>query len=372
MSQSRRDFVRGIIPLAGGTVALAAAHPGTPRHVVVYQEHGHFAGWPANHGIWSWKNEILVGFEIGRFRAGATGHAIDYSTPAEHVLARSLDGGESWKIERPDSLQPPPGEKVAGVPAGERGKPLADCPGGIDFTHRDFVLTARMASIHAGQSRFYHSADRGKNWLGPYRLPDFGQRGTAARTDYLVNGRHDLTLFLTAAKSNGREGRVIAGRTRDGGKTWQFEAYVTPEPEGDDYAIMPSSVRLDGRTILTAVRYRKFIDLYRSRDGGRTWEHAGRPAPETGGNPPSLVRLRDKRLALTYGYRLRPYGIRARMSSDNGRTWGGEIVLREDGGNWDLGYPRTVERADGRLVTLYYYNTAADAERFIGATIWSA
>ena len=40
--------------------------------------------------------------------------------------------------------------------------------------------------------------DRGKNWQGPFRLPLFGQKGIAARTDYLVNGKHDCTLFLTA------------------------------------------------------------------------------------------------------------------------------------------------------------------------------
>ena len=181
-----------------------------------------------------------------------------------------------------------------------------------------------------------------------------------------------MTMFLTAAKSNGREGRVIAVRTKDGGKAWSFQSFVTPEPEGNDYAIMPSTVQLDSKTILTAVRYRKFIDLFRSDDGGLTWQNAGRPAPETGGNPPSMIRLKDGRLAMTYGYRLKPFGIRARLSSDQGKTWSDEIVLRDDGGSWDLGYPRTVQRRDGKLVSVYYYNTAANAERFIGATIWQA
>src|ERR1043166_3124889 len=37
------------------------------RHVVVYHEPGKFAGWPANAGIWSWGDEILVGFHAGFF-----------------------------------------------------------------------------------------------------------------------------------------------------------------------------------------------------------------------------------------------------------------------------------------------------------------
>jgi hypothetical protein len=346
------------------------AEPRSAKHLIVFQEDGRFGGWPANHGAWSWGREMLVGFEVGHFRKTEQGHAIDYTRPAEHVLARSRDGGETWKIERPEGLRPPPGEKVAGVPTQQDGRQLSDCPGGIDFTNPNFVFTARMTSIHAGQSRFYHSADRGKTWSGPFRLPDFGQKGIAARTDYLINGKHDMMLFLTAAKSNGREGRVICVRTTDGGKSWAMVSFVTPEPEGNDYAIMPSSVRPDPSTILTAVRYRKFIDLFRSTDDAKTWVNFGRPAPETGGNPPSLVKLTDGRLVLTYGYRLAPYGIRARVSGDLGKTWGEEIMLRNDGGSWDLGYPRTMQRPDGKLVTVYYFNTASGAERFIGASIW--
>src|SRR3954462_8916541 len=100
-----------------------AADP-NPKNVVVFQQEGRFGGWPANHGIWSWGDEILVGFEVGYFRASERGHSIDYSRPADHVLARSLDGGDTWKVEKPEGLRPPPGEKVAGVPTGEAGKSL--------------------------------------------------------------------------------------------------------------------------------------------------------------------------------------------------------------------------------------------------------
>jgi photosystem II stability/assembly factor-like uncharacterized protein len=268
-------------------------------------------------------------------------------------------------------LKPPASIKVAGVPTAEGGKEPVDCPGGIDFTSPGFALTARMADINIGPSRFYVSIDRGKNWIGPYRIPDFGQKGIAARTDYLVNGRHDLTMFLTAAKSNGKEGRVICVHTRDGGKSWEFVSFIGPEPEGEDYAIMPSSVRLSKDRIVTAIRHRNFIDLYRSEDDGKTWRFVTKPAPDTGGgNPPSMVHLKDGRLAMTYGYRSAPFGIRARLSSDEGDSWSDEINLRSDGGAWDLGYTRTRQRPDGKMVTVYYFNDAKDKERYIGATIW--
>jgi hypothetical protein len=58
------------------------------------------------------------------------------------------------------------------------------------------------------------------------------------------------------------------------------------------------------------------------------------------------------------------------LSKDDGKTWSGEIDLRSDGGAWDLGYTRTVQRTDGKMVTVYYFNDAPDRERYIGATIW--
>lgn len=354
------------------TIALQAAPPRVIKNVVVYKQPGRYAGWPANHGIWIWGNEILVGFEAGYFKYHDTRHSIDWDRPAEHVLARSLDGGESWALEQPPSLMPPPGIEVAGVKTAPGGKAPVDCPGGIDFTAPGFAFTARMASHHTGPSRFYVSHDRGHAWTGPFHLPDLGQPGIAARTDYLVDGPRDLTIFLTAAKSNRREGRILAARTRDGARTWSFVSFIGPEPSLTDYAIMPSSVRVSPKTILTAIRHTKWIELWRSDDDGRSWRFVNRPAEDTGrGNPPSMVRLKDGRIAITWGYRAEPYGIKARLSSDNGATWSPEIVLRADAGAWDIGYTRTVQRPDSNLVTIYYYNDDPRTERYIGATIWN-
>ena len=80
-----------------------------------------------------------------------------------------------------------------------------------------------------GVSRCYYSYDRGKIWAGPYALPGFGRKGPAARTDYIVNGKHDMFLFTTLGKANGKEGRVAWTRTRDGGKSWSLEGLIAPE-----------------------------------------------------------------------------------------------------------------------------------------------
>ena len=369
-----RILRRTLLQLPAAAWATEAPSADDPKHRTVFQEKGRFGGWPANHGMWAWGNELLVGFEAGWFLANqGTGreHAIDYSHAAEHVLARSLDGGETWKLEKPDSLKAPPDTKQAGVPTEPGGKVAIASPGGFDFTKPGFALTARMASIHTGPSRFYVTFDKGHQWQGPFVMPDFGTPGIAARTDYLVDGQHSMTIFLTAAKSNQKEGRVLCARTTDGAKTFQMISWVGPEPAAEDFAIMPSSVRLSAKSILTTIRHRKYIAAWRSDDNGASWTMVGKPVDDTGGgNPPALLKLPDGRLVLTYGFRNPPYSIRARVSSDEGKTWSKDVMLREDGGAWDLGYTRTVRRQDGHLVTTYYYNTAKDGERFIGATIW--
>ena len=43
------------------TLLLLAAAACAAENVVVFRESGRFGGWPANNGIWSWGDEIVVG-----------------------------------------------------------------------------------------------------------------------------------------------------------------------------------------------------------------------------------------------------------------------------------------------------------------------
>jgi hypothetical protein len=355
------------------------AEPVVPdvEHVVVYHEPGRFGGWPANNGIWIWGDEILVGFSIGYYKDLGDRHHIDRERPERSHLARSLDGGHTWTLEYPpaNGYLVPEGVWLHGTPDPDLPVPdLKDCPGGIDFAHPDFAMTVRMESHHAGVSRFWYSYDRGHTWEGPFRLPDYGRPGTAARTDYLIDGPHEAMLFLTAAKPDGLEGQPFCVRTTDGGATWEFVSWIGPIPNG--FAIMPSTVRLGESEILTTVRRRegdkRWIMAYRSLDNGASWEPQPDPIESAGvGNPPSLVQLRDGRLCLIYAYRAKPSSIRAVLSNDNGHSWSEPIVLREDGTDHDIGYCRTVQRPDGKLVTVYYINEPTmGPERYIAATIW--
>ena len=63
------------------------------------------------------------------------------------------------------------------------------------------------------------------------------------------------------------------------------------------------------------------------------------------GHPLNALRLPDSRVLLTYGYRHKPYGIRARILNAECTDFATapEIVLRDDGINGDLGYSWPVQ-----------------------------
>ena len=389
---NRRSFItHSAAALAASTLPIrlhgqpVAAAPRTPRalplpangleHVEIWRQPGHYGGWPANHGMWIWRNEIAVGFSDGHLKLGdPERHPIDRTRPERHVIARSADGGRHWAIELHEDLVPPPQPgHMSDVPTEKGGRTPVALTEALDFSAPGFAMTLRMADKDTGPSWFYASADRGRAWTGPWTLPSFGTPGVTARTDYVVMDARYLVAIVSAAKPNGKEGRPFAIETRDGGLTWSKLGWIGPESAG--WRIMPTTVKLaDGRfysVIRTREGDRHSLEAYTSSDAGRSWTAAGTPVVDTGrGNPGALLALADGRLSLVYGSRRAPYGMYAVLSEDQGRTWTPPVTLRDDAVDWDLGYPRAVQRADGVVAAAYYYNDRKGPERYIAATLW--
>ncbi len=94
-----------------------------------------------------------------------------------------------------------------------------------------------------------------------------------------------------------------------------------------------------------------------SDDGGHTWTTA-RPLGFHG-SPPHVLRHASGVLVITYGYRKEPFGQRVALSRDDGATWDHDWIVCDNGPDGDLGYPSTIELADGSLFTVYYQKAAA-------------
>jgi len=355
------------LELAKETAAKSGAptvRPAAAENVIVYKEPGRYGGWPANHGLWQWGDELVAGFTATWYRETTTDHRIDRTKPSYEIQARSLDGGRTWKTEKALPFADP---KSEAKPA-----PMTEP---LDFTAPDFALMFRFGGLHAGPSWFYASGDRCRTWRGPFSFAVDGVDGICTRTDLVVLGPRDCLMFGSCGKKiDGKEGRVFCARTIDGGLTWKLVSFIGDEPPAGDFAIMPSTVRLPGGALLTAIRRGKpgfNIELWRSDDLGRSWTRASDVTGNIGGNPPAAVLLPDGRVCVTYGYRRKPPGVRARISADEGKTWSPEIVIRDDGFDGDLGYPRSLVRPGGKVLTVYYFNGPHGEDRAIEGTLWS-
>lgn len=153
--------------------------------------------------------------------------------------------------------------------------------------------------------------------------------------------------------------RIGVAESKDDGLTWQWLADI-PTREGDE---VPNgyhelhAVEADDGAIIAQIRNHNKANAgetlqTESGDGGKTWTV---PHPiGVWGLPSHLLRLRDGRLLMTYGHRRAPFGNQARLSTDNGKTWGEAMIISGDGKGGDLGYPSTVELADGSLLTVWY------------------
>jgi hypothetical protein len=91
-------------------------------------------------------------------------------------------------------------------------------------------------------------------------------------------------------------------------------------------------------------------------------------------HPAHLLRLRDGRILLTFGIRCKGFfGIGARMSKDDGKSWGAPEFLVNYEAVADGGYPSSVQLEDGTIVTAYYSHKVPHHHRYhMGVVRWKA
>lgn len=167
----------------------------------------------------------------------------------------------------------------------------------------------------------------------------------------------------------GDSGHSYVYRSADAGKTWGLHEIIA-----DSRGLIPMNetalIDLGAGHILAFVRTGDEVDhLYRaeSLNGGVTWGRL-RDSGITG-HPADLLRLRNGHILLTYGYRHAPFGVRALISKDSGETWGDEVILRDDGVGTDVGYPMSIQLADGTIFTVYYFRVPGGPTHIAG-TLW--
>jgi sialidase-1 len=223
------------------------------------------------------------------------------------------------------------------------------------------------------------STDGGERWneillpptRGEQRLGPFNEPLPAYNRGAMCQGKDGRLFWVTAMENPGDGNRSGAHLmiSSDRGASWNYscpvavdekvafnETSIYETPKGDLVAFLRTS-GLDDHTAVA-----------RSTDGGRSfhkWQDAGFQ-----GHPHYALRLPDDRVLLLYGFRHKPFGIRGRVldAECDDIAAAPEFVLRDDGGNGDLGYPWATMLSNDRALVVYYFNES-DGTRFIAGSI---
>jgi sialidase-1 len=214
---------------------------------------------------------------------------------------------------------------------------------------RDF-LTPEQRKAALGEW-VLRSTDGGATWSAPIPTVVNSPHGPIQ----LKDGR----LLYPGKQLWTKDKKIGVAESKDDGLTWQWLAEI-PTREGDaadhSYHELHGIEAADG-TIIVQIRNHNKTNQgetlqTESKDGGKTWSVPH--SIDVWGLPSHLLALRDGRLLMTYGHRRKPFGNQARFSSDNGKTWGPALIISGDGKGGDLGYPSTVELADGSFLSVWY------------------
>lgn len=366
----RRDFI------TTSAVAAALHAQPTPRQRVgsiatISRQPEHYHGWAT---LAARRNaELLVVY-------GREAHVCPFGRVE---LIRSRDGGRTWSWPKV-ILDSPIDDRDAGVVETPSGSLLVTTVTSLAYEAviKDATGWApeklerwRAVNLRTTPEQrqglldtwMLRSTDGGMTWSAPYRVPVNSPHGPTVLSD----GR-----LLYAGKQLWQPGQKVGVcESTDDGKTWRWLSEIPTRP-GDtvvQYHELYAVQATNGRIIVHIRSYnsqnRNETLQTESTDGGRTWTIPH--AIGVWGLPSHLLRLRDGRLLMSYGYRRAPFGNQARLSADHGANWSEPIVISDDGAGVDLGYPTTVELGSGQFLTVWYESLKSAPQAVLRRASWS-
>lgn len=366
------------------------------KHITIYKDPTSYVAFPSIAQLAD--GEVLATFrEAGEISAGAArrGKHTHLDTQTRVCLVRSTDGGETWDSATKTVIYD------GGLDSGAALTVLSD---GVIVAalYNMWQLVPRERRHEIKGPIYYHapqdnllglplgcatirSFDNGRTWERNLHWVAFDQAVSTlydARTG-VVELPDGTLVWLVCDGGRLRSERTWLVHSWDRGETWEDPCLVAVDYNGDrsPYGAInycePHLLSLGDGRMLAMMRTEPWNEppgegyLYQahSRDWGMSWGPASRTP--IWGHPPHLLKLQSGAILCTYGYRRPPYGIRACLSHDDGQTWdiAHEVILRDDGLGGDLGYPYSIQRPDGTILTAYYFY-GEDWVRYIAGTLW--
>ena len=351
--------------------------------IVIYQDKNFYSAFPSI--VRRPDGELLVAFRRApnRMLLGESGNS--HTDPnSQLVLVRSRDGGKDWS-RSPELIYAHPfgGSQDPCIVQLRDGTLVCSSYGWAQLPPE--AAARRTNSGRAGNFVFMggyllRSTDGGHAWqnpITPMHVPSdstidvFGRPTPAFNRGAMCEGKHGRLYWAVAASNSGTPAReeIQLLISSDKGGTWNYSCPLATDPKVNfNETSLYETPKGDLIAFLRTENFADHTAVARSIDHGKSfapWQDAGFQ-----GHPHYALRLPDKRVLLVYGYRHAPFGIRARVLDAECANFATaqEIVLRDDGGNADLGYPWATLLSKNRALVVYYFNVR-DGTRHIAGTI---
>ena len=360
------------------------------KDIIVYKDSLFYSAFPSV--VKRPDGELLVAFRRAPDRRLFGQQGISHTDPNSYlVVVRSRDG-ETWTNEP---------ELIFAHPQGGSQDPcllqLNDgtllCTSytwGLIRPDADTVLNRKLTLVK-GKSKYspaftfmggylIRSIDGGGTWKGPIyptsvpadiQVDIFGNKLPAYNRGTLCEGKNGRIYWAVAAKDSDSPSKtsVYLITSDDKGLSWNYLAPIAVDKKisFNETSIMETPKGNLVAFLRTADMPNEYSCIARSTDGGKSfqWQSLG-----FYGYPLHALRLPDSRVLLTYGYRHKPYGIRARILNAECTDFASapELIIRDDGGSGDLGYSWSEMIDQNRVLVVYYFNHN-NGNRYIAGSI---
>lgn len=360
------------------------------KDIIIYKDSLFYSAFPSV--VKRPDGEILVAFRRAPDRRLLGQQGISHTDPNSYVvMVRSRDG-ETWTKEPelifahslggsqdPCLLQLNDGTLICTSYVWSLIRPDAD-----SILNRKITLVQGDAK-HSPAFTFMggylvRSVDGGKKWKGPIypasvpaniQVNAWGEPLPAYNRGALYEGKKGRIYWAVAAKDSDSPSKtsVYLMTSDDKGLSWNYSAPIAIDKKisFNETSIMGTPKGDLVAFLRTADMPNEYSCIARSTDGGKSfqWQSLG-----FYGYPLHALKLPDNRVLLTYGYRHKPYGIRARILNPECTDFAlaPEFVVRDDGGSGDLGYSWSEMLDQNRVMVVYYFNHN-NGTRYIAGTI---